>query len=200
VGDASLPSAAQPTARAKPKKTKKKASTRQTVFGCLTIVVIVLVIVAVVVAVTSGHKTPVAQQARDYIAKYKPDIVMVQGNVQTVQADMTAKGSLDQTAQDAQGVHDTLDKIRDNFVTTDTSGALGNDETEVFGAVNDLKNAMGALVTYTGTPNPATLAQFKSQYQTAVGEWDNGIDGIWQLAGTPTAAMKAAGLATPPTL
>jgi ABC-type transporter Mla subunit MlaD len=150
--------------------------------GCLTLIVIAVAIIAIVVAL-SGHKS-VAQQASSYIAAHGSDISGVQASVQAVQVDIKANSSIDQLAQDAQQAHDNIDSVRDDFaLNTTMSGALGNDETEVFGAANDLKNAMGALVTYTGNSNPATLAKFKSQYQNAAGEWNDGISGIWSLAG-----------------
>ena len=52
----------------------------------------------------------------------------------------------------------------------------------MFAAANDLKNAMGALVAYTGDPNAASLAHFSSQYQSSVAEWNDGIRTIWRLA------------------
>jgi glycosidase len=93
--------------------------------------------------------------------------------------------------QGARNAHDNPDNVRQNFALQTTSdGALGNDETEVFAAANDLKNAMGAAVAYTGNPNAATLAQFTTKYQTAVAEWNSGVSDIW----------KTAGSAKPPTL
>jgi hypothetical protein len=166
----------RPTVGAKPKKKVSKMGC-----GCLTLIVVVVAII-VVVAV-SGHKTG-AQQASSYITAHSSDISGVQASVQAVKADITANASMDQLAQDAQQAHDNLDGVRDDFaVNTTTSGTLGDDETEVFGAANDLKNAMGALVAYTGNSNPATLAQFKTQYQNAVGEWNDGVSGVWSLAG-----------------
>jgi hypothetical protein len=58
----------------------------------------------------------------------------------------------------------------------DGSGASG---AALYGAANDLKNSMGALVAYTGNPNPATLAQASTQYNTAVGEWNDAITTIY---------------------
>ncbi len=54
--EASPPPTPQPS-NAKP---KKKATRRQTTYGCLTLVGIVVIIVAVVALATSGHKTNVA--------------------------------------------------------------------------------------------------------------------------------------------
>jgi len=42
---------------------------------------------------------------------------------------------------------------------------------------------MGALVAYTGNPNPATLAQFATAYQNAVTEWNQSLRAVWSAAG-----------------
>jgi hypothetical protein len=164
----SSPPTSQPApSGAKTKKTKKKMTVRRRLmFSLLAFVVIVVVVVAVAVA-ASGPKTTPAQQARDYITSHEGDALIVQHAVFNVQADVHAltllktQAAVNTLAQDAQQAHDTLNSLRGAFaLNTTTSGALGNDETEVFGAVNDLKNAMGAAVAFTGNPNAATLAQF----------------------------------------
>ncbi len=199
---AAPPAATSPAAStAKPKKTQKPRTRRQRTMGCLVILVIIIAIIAIIaIVVAGGKKTPVAQQARDYVAKYGPNCYSVASNVQGVQTDLAAKApSLDQIAQDAQQAHDNINDIRDNFASASDGGALGNDETEVFGAANDLKNAMGAVVAYTGNPNAATLAQFTSSYQTARSEWNNAILSIWKLAGS-AAVKKLTGTTAPPTI
>ena len=75
----------------------------------------------------------------------------------------------------------------------ETSATL---EVELFTAANDLKNAMGAVASYTGNPNPATLAHFTTQYQNAVGEWDDSVKTIWGIAAEsnpPTVDERASG-------
>jgi ABC-type transporter Mla subunit MlaD len=79
----------------------------------------------------------------------------------------------------AQQAHDTLSNVRDQM-------ALDNVPTDVEVATNDLKNAMGALVAYTGNPNPATLAHFTSQWTTAEGEWNDAVIALYRNhTGTP---------------
>jgi hypothetical protein len=80
--------------------------------------------------------------------------------------------NLNALAQEAQQAHDTLASLKDQI-------AADGGNSDVFGAVNDLKNSMGALVTYTGNPNPATLASFTTQYNTAVGEWNDAITSLY---------------------
>jgi hypothetical protein len=143
---------------------------------------------------TAAKTKPVApsvpkdvKEARTYITKHTYDIGIVQATVQTVQIDIghNAKNPSQQTvnelAQTAQNAHDILDSVR-NHLTGSDGGSLGEPELEVFAAGNDLKNSMGALVAYTGNPNPETLAHFTIQYQRAIGEWNEGIKAIWHTA------------------
>jgi hypothetical protein len=159
--------------------------------GCLTFIVAIVVVVVAISAISSGgkSKTP-QQQAQAYIKSMSRDINTVQVSVQSVQVGIAllqkggaSTGAVDQFAQLAQQAHDSINAVRQDFATGDTSGNLGNAEVELFTAANDLKNAMGAVVAYTGNPNPATLAHFTSQYQNAVGEWDDGVTTIWTIAG-----------------
>ena len=120
----------------------------------------------------------------------RSNVNTVQVSVQSVQAGLVIleKGPINQSAVDsfaqlAQQAHDSIDGVRQSFATSDTSGTVGNAEVEVFTAANDLKNAMGAFVTYAGTPNAATLASLTSQYNNARGEWNQGVDAIWMAAG-----------------
>lgn len=87
--------------------------------------------------------------------------------------------------QFAQQAHDSIDGVRNDFATGDDSGALENAEAEMFDAANGLKNSMGAVVAYTGNPNPATLASFTIQYQPAEAEWNDGVRKVWRLAHKP---------------
>ena len=86
------------------------------------------------------------------------------------------------TATDSANVYDFIDgKVRNTLASGEYGGAVGNAALEIFSSANNLKNAMGALVAYTGNPNPATLAHFSTQYQPAVAEWNKGIEAMWHL-------------------
>lgn len=166
-----------------------KTKARNGCVGCLGLLVITIVILAVVGAgvsslVSPGKSETPGQDAIAYVNTFRTDAGQVNANIEVVAIDIGSKASIDRVAQDAQQAHDNLDNVRDDFAqTTTTSGNLGNAELEVFTAANDLKNAMGALVTYTGSPNPATLAQFTTQFQTARGEWNDGVRVVWDIAG-----------------
>jgi hypothetical protein len=173
------------------KQAQGKPSGARQARGCLTFIVVVIAIVIAVSAAGGSSKTP-KQQAQGYIKSMSKDINTVQASVQSVQGGILilkksggniTQSEVNQFAQLAQQAHDFIDGVRQDFATSNTSGNLGNAEVELFTAANDLKNAMGAVVAWTGNPNPATLAHFTSEYQNAVGEWNDGIQTVWSIAG-----------------
>jgi hypothetical protein len=152
-------------------------------------------------SVTTPRTTPAAvpaskpeipqaeKDARAWINDLVVDADKVQANLSVVQIAVglairsSSVSNVDKLAQYAQQAHDNLDSIRQDFANTNTdSGALGNAELAAFSGANDLKNSMGALVAYTGDPNPASLASFTTQYQKARGEWNYGVRTIWRMA------------------
>jgi hypothetical protein len=136
-------------------------------------------------SVTTAPKTvsEAQQKALDYIHDHGADANRVVANVVIVQIALLdlqknpTQEKLNTLAITAQDAHDRLDAVRSNF-------AAGGSDAEllVFSGANDLKNAMGAIVTYTGDPNPATLASLTSQYKQAVSEWNAGVRSIWKAA------------------
>ncbi|MFL6164501.1 MAG: hypothetical protein ACJ74U_20075 [Jatrophihabitantaceae bacterium] len=138
----------------------------------------------------TGHtgRTP-QERAAAYVQKYGAEAVAVQGDVQQVQALLktTAANATDASvgrlAIMAQAAHDDLDSGRSDFATDGGGGDVGAAITSMYSAVNDLKNAMGGIVAYTGNPNPATEAKMVTQYQNAVAEWNDAVTTIWSVAG-----------------
>lgn len=129
------------------------------------------------------------KEARAWINEHRVDAEHVVGLLAIVQVALhegekheAGESSLDAITQAAQGAHDQINEIRSDFASGETSGALEHAALEVFSAANELKNAMGAMVAYTGNPNPATLAHFTSQYTPAREEWNEGVKTIWRLA------------------
>jgi hypothetical protein len=170
--------------------------------GCLTILaatIVLVVLVGVVAHNKRAYTTPIAQapaaqaagipqaeaQARAYILSHGGDGYRVQANILNVELAVgeaqrsATQASVGQLAQAAQTAHDNIDAIRTDFTCTD-SGTLGDAEGNVLVGANDLKNAMGALVAYTGSPNAATLAQFNNDYENAKSEWNSGVRIIWR--------------------
>lgn len=181
----------------KPAKPKPSGSTRAK--GCLTLIVLVAIVVIAIATLSDGGGNSNSggpdvsagpqQDAQSYIKSMRRDINTIQVSVQSVQAGLlilqkngATPDAINQFAQLAQQAHDSIDAVRQDFATGDTSGNLGNAEAELFTAADDLKNAMGAVVAYTGNPNPATLAHFTTQYENAVGEWDDSVKTIWGIA------------------
>ena len=137
-------------------------------------------------ASTSGTKAPAALKAVG--TNIAVDTSQVANEVQTVQVAVglfnktKSQADLNQVAQSAQSAHDALTNDK-TAIATDSSGTIG---TDLFTAVNELKNSMAALGTYTGNPNAATLASFTTQYQTGVADWNTAVTALYAgKAGTP---------------
>ena len=152
-------------------------------WGRVGVLGVAIVASAVVIGTNKASKPSPQKAASAYINKLGAEASSVQGYVQLVLVDVGSNADINKVAQDAQQAHGQLDTMRNDFAYPQDSGNLGNAEVEVLTAANDLKNAMGALVAYTGNPNPATLAQFKTSYNNAAGEWDHGVKTIWSAAG-----------------
>lgn len=128
---------------------------------------------------SSGHaaKTPkpVGGKEKVEVQTVAAEVALIQQAITEASKNATPD-SVNQLAQAAQQAHDDFGEAKDNFA----SDAPTNDQTAaVFGAMDDLRHAMGALVTYTGNPNPATLASFTTQWQRAVGEWNDAVTALW---------------------
>ncbi len=101
--------------------------------------------------------------------------------IATVETKINGK-SIDDVASSAQKAHDDLDVLRSDFPYASGSDSFSNAQNNVMLAADDMKNAMGALVAWTGNPNPATLAQFTTKWANARSEWNSGVTTIWRLA------------------
>lgn len=145
--------------------------------------------VATLTVVACGSTKSQHDQAAGYISKHGADATHVHDDVVKVQATITAFTSgpsttaVDYLATVAQQAHDDLTNGKDGFADTSGSGSVGNATTSMYTAVNDLKNSMGAIVAFTGAPNPATQAKMTTQYATAIGEWNAAVTSIWATAG-----------------
>ncbi len=128
------------------------------------------------------------RDARNFIAsRYGRDVREVQVRVDfawTAVALAQSKPSQANVDQLAQQSHDTIDAIRGDFIGcwTNHSGTLQDVQMLLNSDAGEVKNAMGALVAYCGTPNAATLASFTSQYQQARADWDRDVRVIWAIA------------------
>lgn len=142
-------------------------------------------------ATTRPAESQSEKDARAWIKEHGFDAKRVQASVQVVQIEIgmlkksETEAAVNEVAQSAQSAHDHIDEIRNDFANGETGGAIEHTAVEVFSSANGLKNAMGAMVAYTGNPNPATLAHFTSQYTPAKEEWNEGVKTIWRLAHEP---------------
>jgi hypothetical protein len=182
--------------------------------GCLSAIVVVIVLFVIIGVVAGGSSSKKGSNsntstasgtavrntkpgnseraaARAWITKMHHDWNDVQVSVQAVQAglqiltkDGATPSAMVQFSQLAQQSHDSIDGIRDDFATTDTSGKLGNAELELFTAANGLKNSMGQMVVVADSnASTGSMAKFEEEYGPARSEWNAGVREIWKLAG-----------------
>lgn len=147
---------------------------------------------AVVPITTAPAISADQQDAERFIRVYGDDVARIQANVQVVQMLVVVVSKDPSTAktvelaQLARRTHDNVDGLRTgtdwSSGVTARAGALQNAEVGVYSATNELKNAMGALVAFTGNPNAATLARFKTNYRTARADWNAAVRTVWRLA------------------
>jgi hypothetical protein len=120
----------------------------------------------------------------DYVSSHQTDFNTVTNGIANIQTEigLIASGStavdVNQLATDAQQLHDTLGTIHTDMASFDSSDGA----TLAFTASGELRDAMDALVNYTGDPNPKSLAGFTTQYQTAVGDWNAALTALWSSA------------------
>lgn len=89
---------------------------------------------------------------------------------------------IDELAKVAQEAHNEIDGFRQELFKPDGDKKLSEATFVLSEGANELKNAMGGLVAYTGNPNPATLAHFSTQLESAKSTWNQGVEEIWHLA------------------
>lgn len=135
---------------------------------------------------TTIRPTPTTKKVKTVKASLDQDAQAVRANVVNV---LVAVGeaqkspnqtSLDTLASVATTAHNNLNDEKDQIAVDSDLG--DNNDINLSVAVDDVKSSVGALVTYTGNPNAATLASFSTQYATAVSEWNSAVDAIY--AGT----------------
>jgi hypothetical protein len=89
---------------------------------------------------------------------------------------------INEIAKVAQESHDQIDGFREELFKTGGDKKLSEATFELSEGANELKNSMGALVAYTGNPNPATLAHFTVQLGAAQSKWNQAVDEVWEIA------------------
>jgi hypothetical protein len=129
------------------------------------------------------------QQAREYISKHGHNINVGRVDYEHVALliGLAGKGggeeAINEVAKVAQEAHNELDSVREELFDSEASEKLKNASLELSEGANELKNAMGAIVAYAGSPNPASLAHATTQMQSAKSKWNTAVDEIWTIAG-----------------
>ncbi len=169
---------------------KAKGNTR-TGCGCLAFIVVVVVIIIAVAAGSGGKSTSPQKEAQEYISQ-KSHVINIgrvdYEHVALLVGLLTKSGNesstvIDELAKVAQGAHNEIEGFRSELVTSGGNEKLSDATVTLSEGANELKNAMGGLVAYTGNPNPATLAHFTTQLEAAKTKWNEGVDEIWTIAG-----------------
>jgi hypothetical protein len=159
--------------------------------GCLAFIVIVVIIgIAVASSGGGGKGASPEKEAREYIAQKSHVINYGRVDYEHVQALVLLASKagneggtvINELAKVAQESHDQIDGFRQELFKTEGDKKLSEATFTLSEGANELKNAMGALVAYTGSPNPATLAHLTVQLQAAKGKWNEGAEGIWSIA------------------
>ena len=142
---------------------------------------------------STGTSSSISKQAVRFVQTVRTDATDIQTDVVAPEAGVRLladdpsnvnQAAIDELATMAQQGHDDLANRKDAIAAaTDGTGQIQTLEAEAYAGANDLKNALGALVAYTGNPNAATLAQFTSQFQTGQSEWNDAVTQLWQDAG-----------------
>jgi hypothetical protein len=168
----------------------QKSNQTRTGCGCLVLIIVVIAVIAAIAGGKSGSSVSTQTEAREYIKQKSAMINDGRVDYEHVAALVVLLGKsggesetvVDELAKVAQEAHDELDNIRSELFKSGGNEKVSSATLELQEGANELKNAMGALVAYTGSPNPATLAHFTTQLEAAKGKWNEGANEIWHLA------------------
>ena len=102
-------------------------------------------------------------------------------------AEIAANAGVDQVGADAQALHDHLDGFYNQIIT---DSAMGDDrETAVAAAVGELRDAAGAIATWTQHPSAAGAQAAADQLQPAVADWNTSAAALWKAAKAGSAPL-----------
>jgi len=159
--------------------------------GCLAAIVVVVVIIIAVAGGSGGKASSPQKEAGEYITQKGHIINIGRVDYEHVAALVGLAGKsgneigtvTDELAKVAQEAHNEIGDFREELIKTSGNEKLTDATVELSEGANELKNAMGAIVAYTGNPNPATLAHVSTQLEAAKDKWNTGVDEIWTIAG-----------------
>jgi hypothetical protein len=162
---------------------KAKGNTR-TGCGCLAFLVIAIIIIVAVASSGSGKSGSPEKEARSYISSKGHTINIGRVDYEHValligllsKSGTESETVINEIAKVAQEAHNEIDGLRSELFDSEASEKLKDATLELSAGANELKNAMGAIVAYTGNPNPATLAHATTQMQSAKSNWNTGVD------------------------
>ncbi len=152
--------------------------------GCLPLLLVFAVVIgAIVIAVTvvAGHSPK--KGAAGGNARLASDIQTVNSGVSGVRTELgiatksnASSADVDQLSHLAQVEEGTLTNLKSRVAAEVPNNTAGRDLTN---AATRLRNSMGTLVAYTGSPTPPRLARFATQYDTGVADWNHAVGEIY---------------------
>jgi hypothetical protein len=158
--------------------------------GCLTVVVLAVVLGALVsLAAGAGKGRPPAASVAAYIRSTGAAATSVQAAASGLQAAVgrtaktPSKASLARLGELASTAYRSINGLGRAFATRAATGTVGDAEVEVFTATRDLARSIAGIVAFTNDTRSATLSGVTSEFDSAVGEWNDGVRVIWSAAG-----------------
>jgi len=127
-----------------------------------------------------------------WIDKTQGDTHSVQVAVQSVQGGikLVQDGATDAASQAALSslVKQSQDFLHDASLglVTEIDDPLKSQREEAFQAANQLSDAMSKLRSYIDSSKPSDLADFQTNYQQGVQDWNEAVTKIWAAAGRST--------------
>jgi hypothetical protein len=164
--------------------------------GCLTVVVVAVVLgVIVTLAAGAGQTKPPVEPAGSYIAAH----TSVADRIRAAGADVNAalrRADRDPSSRDvddrlitaAGSALAELGSVGQELATKPVTGTVGDAEVEAFAAANDLRAAVASIARHVRPAAPATLAGLTTDYENAVGEWNDAVRVIWRAGGRSSTA------------
>ncbi len=158
----------------------------------------VLAAMATIAIAGCGGSGNSASDAKTYVRTISADAAQVQAYQVKVGLDILHNDPT-ALAQDAQTAHDDFVNVKTDITAAGANVAdnsrLGNAEYQMDNAINELKNAMGALVAFAENPDAGTLGVAKSQLDRGITDWDQAATVLWTMAGQESEIPTLAGSA-----
>ncbi len=133
--------------------------------------------------------------AVSFFKEHGQQAARVGGSVRRVEAEVRAlsrpptKQQLTRVAAAAEDASERISELRNGWSAPENieGEELSTLEAQLFESSGELKNAMAALVTYSGDPRAAQLVPYTTYIKSASEKWNEGVTQLWYVvkAGMP---------------